>query len=293
MKSSEEEFLYEFLNQMSAVDLRYLCSFFELSQGGSKFDMIARIIDEGYEFNEIVQIAGFVLLMSDIEDAFNKDFYAEMLENAGVAYSGSKHTLALRVVENDLISPKDLLDQVPMATLRSLYYSRYGKVSTKSKLDTINEILASYKLKGSKIPVSKEKEITISRRFAFVLMPFTIELTEIYNNIIKPTVEKQNLQCLRADDFFTANKIMDDIEKAIREASFIIADLTGKNPNVFYEVGMSHILDKKVILLAQSNDDVPFDLRQWRYIRYDPSERGQNRLSKKLGKTINSILKEL
>jgi hypothetical protein len=293
MKSKEVAVLYEFLDQMSAVNLRYLCSFFELSRGGSKFDMIARLVDAGYKSKEIVQIAGSVQLMSDIEDFFNKDFFSEMLENAGVAYSGSKHTLALRVVENDLISPKELLDQVPMATLRSLYYNRYGKVSTKSKLDTINEILASYKIKESKIPGSKDKEETISRKFAFVLMPFTVELTEIYNNIIKPTVEKQNLQCLRADDFFTANKIMDDIEKAIREALFIIADLTGKNPNVFYEVGMSHILEKKVILLAQSNDDVPFDLRHWRYIRYDPSERGQNKLSKKLEKTIKSVLKEL
>jgi hypothetical protein len=301
MKSKEVAILYEFLDQMSAVDLRYLCSCFELSKGGSKYDMIARIVDAGYEFNEIVQIAGFIILMSDIEDAFNKDFYSEILENSGVAYSGSKHTLALRVIENDLISPKELLDQIPMSTLRSLYHSRYGKVSTKSKSETIYEILVSYKIPDRKVQNGNDKEPDIARKhpsedienFAFVLMPFRNDLTEIYRNIIKPTVESYNYQCKRADDFFTANKIMDDIEKAIRNCSFVIADLTGKNPNVFYEVGMSHILDKKVILLAQSIEDIPFDLRQWRHIRYYSSEKGQNKLSKELKKTIKGVLKEL
>jgi hypothetical protein len=263
--------------------------------------MIARIIEAGYEFSEIIKIAGFILLMNDIEEAFNNAFFSEMLKNAGIKYSGNKHTLALGVVENELITPNALLEKVPIATLRSLYYSRYDRVSTQPKPTIISEILISYGLEERKAEKTGDKEKgTTSKQpskgvinFAFVLMPFTKELTEIYNDIIKPTIERQNLKCLRADDFFTPNKIMDDIEKAIKESSFIIADLTGKNPNVFYEVGMSHILKKKVILLAQSNDDVPFDLRQWRNIRYDSSEKGLNKLSKKLEKTIKGILKEL
>jgi hypothetical protein len=284
---------------MSASDLRYLCSFFELSRGGSKYDMIARIIDSGYEYDEIIRIAGFILLMNDIEDAFNNAFFSDLLRNAGIKHTGNKHTLALGVIENELITPKTLLEKVSLATLRSLYYGRYGKVSTKPKPTIIIEILISYGLAQKKKKQNENKAILEDqssegdKKFAFVLMPFEDDLTEIYHNVIKPAVEIHNYQCKRADDFFTANRIMDDIEKAIRNCSFIIADLTGKNPNVFYEVGMSHILDKKVILLAQSIEDVPFDLRHWRHIRYDPSERGQKKLSKKLEKTIKSVLKEL
>jgi hypothetical protein len=298
MNDEEADILYDLLQDMSAFDLRYLCSFFKLSRGGSKDNLIIRIIESDYELNEIVPYAGFVSLISDIEYAFNKSFFSEILENAGIAHSGKKHSLVLRVVENNLITPKKLLTFVWMEDLRNLYYNRYGKISTKSEPETIHDILVSYYLtdgntindEDKKTGLIKEYPPEDVKKFAFILMPFKEDLTKIYYNIIKPVVESQNYYCKRADDFFTTNKIMDDIEKAIRSSAFIIADLTDKNPNVFYEVGMSHILEKKVILLTQSLEDVPFDLRHWRHIRYDPSERGQKKLAKKLVKTIETIL---
>ncbi len=83
---------------------------------------------------------------------------------------------------------------------------------------------------------------------------------------------------------------MDDITKSIEKARIIVADLTGRNPNVFYEVGIAHTLNKTVLLLAQNIDDVPFDLRHRRVLIYEYSPRGCKRLENEISKHINSLL---
>jgi hypothetical protein len=66
-----------------------------------------------------------------------------------------------------------------------------------------------------------------------------------------------------------------------------VADLTSKNPNVFYELGMAHAMGKEVVLLAQSLDDVPFDLRPVRTIIYDNDLAGYDELADRLRRTLD------
>ena len=66
----------------------------------------------------------------------------------------------------------------------------------------------------------------------------------------------------RGDDLFGSEDIMDDTRQSIEGACLVVADLTGKNANIFYEVGIAHSLDKPVLLLAQFMSDVPLDLRR-------------------------------
>jgi len=63
--------------------------------------------------------------------------------------------------------------------------------------------------------------------------------------------------------------MMEKIAKYIKEASLIIADLTGKNANVFYELGLAHAMKKRVVLITQSKEDIPSDLKPFEYIEYD------------------------
>ena len=101
----------------------------------------------------------------------------------------------------------------------------------------------------------------------------------MYEDFIKPVVEsKCNLTCIRGDDMFGSSTIMDAVLLAIRQAKIVIADLTGRNANVFYEVGIAHALGKPVLLISQSLDDMPFDLRHRRVQIYDYSPRGCKRL---------------
>lgn len=126
----------------------------------------------------------------------------------------------------------------------------------------------------------------------FVLMPFGIkDLEDLYNEFLMPVLEGCALDCARGDDIFGSNVVMEDVRTAIEKADLVIADLSGQNPNVFYEVGIAHTLGKPVLLLAQSIDDVPFDLRHRRVLPYEYTPVGCKRLVAKLREHVLAMLK--
>jgi hypothetical protein len=94
----------------------------------------------------------------------------------------------------------------------------------------------------------------------------------------------------RADDFFTAHEVITDVWTAIIGARIIIADCTGRNPNVFYEIGMAHVAGKPVVPITQRNADVPFDLRHIRYLLYEYTPRGMAAFEQQLSSTISETL---
>lgn len=108
-----------------------------------------------------------------------------------------------------------------------------------------------------------------NKPFVFVLMPFESSYNDIYKLGIKETCESIDCYCERVDEQIFEERILDRIYNQINKADIVIADLTGKNPNVFYETGYAHALSKKVILLTQNSDDIPFDLKHHHHIIYD------------------------
>lgn len=124
----------------------------------------------------------------------------------------------------------------------------------------------------------------------FVLMPFTPTSRAIYDDHISSVASDLGLTTLRADDFFTAHAVMEDIWAAILGSQVIVADCTGRNPNVFYEMGLAHALGKPVVLITQSSDDVPFDIGHLRYIQYDYTPRGVRILERRLADTLRAEL---
>jgi len=129
-------------------------------------------------------------------------------------------------------------------------------------------------------------DIPLDPDLVFVVLPFKNML--LFERVIKPAVEKAaNLTCKTAADFFTTGSVMRDIAVGIRRAGLVIADLTGKNPNVFYELGLAHAFGKKVVLLTESDEDVPSDLRALRYYPYDVSSpQGIRNLEETLGDIV-------
>lgn len=129
-----------------------------------------------------------------------------------------------------------------------------------------------------------------SKKKGFMVMPFGKQaLDSAYEDYIKPIAEECGLEMRRGDDAFGSHAIIDDIRKSIDESDLVIADLTGRNPNVFYEVGMCHALNKKVLLLSQSQDDIPFDVRHLRVLIYNDSLHGAKLLEKNLRSHLESI----
>jgi TIR domain-containing protein len=132
-------------------------------------------------------------------------------------------------------------------------------------------------------------------RKCFIVMPFgDAALQIVYEDFVRPIVEGQcALTCERGDDVFGSNVVMDDIRSSIQAADIVVADLTGKNANVFYEVGIAHTVGKPVLLMAQSIDDVPFDLRHRRVLLYEYSPRGCKKLEKTLKENLGAMIEKL
>jgi len=126
----------------------------------------------------------------------------------------------------------------------------------------------------------------------FVIMPFSEGMQPIYKDHIEPCVNQAGLTCYRADDIFTPTEIMNDIWNCIYRSRILIADCTGKNPNVFYELGISHTLGKKVIIISQKEEDIPFDLRHRRFFIYSYTPRGMAKLEGSLLKALNDLVEE-
>lgn len=103
---------------------------------------------------------------------------------------------------------------------------------------------------------------------AFILMPFATEFDEIFTFLIHQGVQDAGFDVTRADNLLSQNNILKDILNSIVNSDLIIADLTGSNANVYYELGIAHAFKKPVILLTQDITDLPFDLRSYRVIPY-------------------------
>jgi len=107
--------------------------------------------------------------------------------------------------------------------------------------------------------------------FAFVVMPFDASFVDVYQLGIRAACQEVQVACERVDDQIFHEMILERIVNQIRSADLIIAEMTERNANVFYEVGFAHALKKRVVLLTRDAADIPFDLRPFPHIVYGGS----------------------
>ena len=145
-----------------------------------------------------------------------------------------------------------------------------------------------------------------------VMMPFDPIYDVVYDTI-RAACGDHNLDAERVDEIFGPNvvgcdasaprphqrrlarpaaHVVDDIFTTIVQSRFVISDLTKKNPNVLYETGIAHARNCEVIMIVQDEDDIPFDLRHIRYVKYLPDDEGYRKLRGDLTKSIGAILEE-
>lgn len=110
---------------------------------------------------------------------------------------------------------------------------------------------------------------TQPKPFVFVLMPFEPKFNDIYKYGIKGAAEDVGAYAERLDEQIFDEGMLDRIFNQISKADVVVADMTGRNPNVFYEVGYAHALGKMVLLLTQDSDDIPFDLKHHHHTVYE------------------------
>lgn len=110
---------------------------------------------------------------------------------------------------------------------------------------------------------------TSPKPFVFVLMPFDDMFSDIYELGIKAACQDAGAYCERVDEQIFLGNIVERVYNQLAKADIIIAEMTGRNPNVFYETGYAHALNKRVILLTQNSDDIPFDVKLYPHVVYD------------------------
>lgn len=121
-----------------------------------------------------------------------------------------------------------------------------------------------------------------------VMMPFANQFDALYAALTGICAER-GFRCQRADDIWLNNAVIEDVVHLIATSSIVIADLTGRNPNVFYEIGVAHTLGKEVVLITQSHEDVPFDLRHLRYVHYLNNGEGHQMLAQQLNRRFDAL----
>jgi hypothetical protein len=130
---------------------------------------------------------------------------------------------------------------------------------------------------------------TVDKNLISVMMPFADEFKKVYQTL-QTAASKLSLKCLRADDFWENDTVIQDVVSLILRSRIVICDCTNRNPNVFYEAGIAHTLGKDVILVAQSEGDIPFDLSHIRYVTYLNNNEGRKDLAEKVSQRIQTLL---
>lgn len=121
-----------------------------------------------------------------------------------------------------------------------------------------------------------------------VMMPFDAGFAGVYE-AIQAAVAGAGLQSQRADNVWDHHTVIQDVVTLIDRAKIVVCDLSGKNPNVFYEAGIAHTLGREVIMITQNEHDVPFDLRHHRFLKYHANGEGLAKLADDLKSRIQTL----
>lgn len=182
----------------------------------------------------------------------------------------------LNTLTREFNIPRDRVDTFAKVFLENLRYLRaFAPSSASGDTATTSDEGATSATPPEKIPspvVSREPRAREFLDTCFVMMPFGAWFDRYYQEIYVPAIKEAGFEAIRADELFTTGSVVEQIWDQIQKSKLLLADLSGKNPNVFYELGLAHAARKPVVFTASNVDDVPFDLRHLRVKIYDIRE---------------------
>jgi hypothetical protein len=115
------------------------------------------------------------------------------------------------------------------------------------------------------------KDASVDPTLVFVLTPFNEKERRTFA-IIQDVVTRIGFRCVRGDEEYIAGEILPHVVDLITRARLVIANISGRNPNVYYELGIAHALGKPTVLVSRTLDSVPFDLRAKYIVLFDSGE---------------------
>jgi len=111
------------------------------------------------------------------------------------------------------------------------------------------------------------EDIEPDPKLVFVLTPFNNRFDEVFETISQ-TCQGIGLNCYRGDEQFIQGDILQHILKLICKAAVVIANIEGRNSNVFYELGLAHAMDKSTLLISKTVEELPIDIKSKKIIVY-------------------------
>jgi hypothetical protein len=138
-----------------------------------------------------------------------------------------------------------------------------------------------------------KEHIAPRKASCFIVMPFSQEWSAEVHRILARACEAAAVRPVRGDDLFTPTDILEDIWQSINAADFVIADITGRNPNVLYELGIAHTLAKPVLILSRDAVDIPIDLATRRVILYgQKADAWREDLARMMSEAIEKVVED-
>lgn len=182
-------------------------------------------------------------------------------------------------VEYDIYKQKAMIDLMRESYEKQVYMLNKEMMSDEERWKKINHLLIEAQANKAQVPhtdkigtqffsdLGIEMSLINEKRQVFVLTPFNEIFDETYNNI-KDIVMSMGIRCTRGDEELKTGSVLSHIVQLMLESKIIIANIDGRNSNVYYELGIAHALGKKTILLSTDVDNIPFDLKTQRILFY-------------------------
>jgi hypothetical protein len=229
-------------------------------------------------FYGVLFVVGLVVIEVWLTDRFD--------ETVKYVKIHAKHLLRNRLTGEDWRSADTRIYAALQSTGLGAYLDFLDAAARRLKKEVI--FLGPEKL----FPAVATDEAGAKTRSCFLVMPFSYAWSNDVHRILAGACKALSVQAVRGDDVFTPTDILADIWKSLNTADFVIADITGRNPNVLYELGIAHTLAKPVLIISRNAGDIPIDLSTRRVILYGQNEENwQADLELKVAQAISEIIR--
>jgi len=210
----------------------------------------------------------------------------EELSSLKNAITEIRHKNRIKINVEDLINGIHLLTGIDKTKIRK---KEKLILKTKQTIRTEYTGLPQFEFLQAQSILHGDK-VTIKNGLAFVLIPHTKEYDELFYQYIKPAMEVHGLNVLKADNIFKPGNILSQVWAQIRTAELIVADVSGQNSNVIFELGLCYGIQRCPILLTRNPEELPFNIRNLRYITYENTAAGAFKLKADLDTSVGEFL---
>ena len=271
-----KEELKEWLND----DLRDLCYILGLHRSGNKHYLVQRILKSEYDRRYVEETKNFLSFGLSLVDSFTSSELTDITHEYDLPKQSRKVDKMVEIVKSEAVTPRELLGQLVSEKLEKIYEELFDRVPTLTRDGIIRKIIKHYKLDW----LDEIMDI------GFIIMQISNDkFTQRTYQSIKYVCKKFDINAVRIDEINSSGVITEEILEKIKSSAYLLVDMTGERPNVYYELGFAHGLGKdfkRIVLMARKGTKRHFDIQSMRTIIY----KDHKGLRRALHRRLNAII---